>query len=166
METTFNPASSYRIRDEHGIYRLIPACELMESAKNHIESLFQTGVALTSPCATRDYLQVLLSDSEHEVFYAIWLNSQNQVIHAGEMFRGTIDGAAVYPREIVKEALAYNAARVIFAHNHPSGSGEPSLADKHITERLVEALKLVDVQVLDHLVIGQAIVSFAERGML
>jgi DNA repair protein RadC len=122
---------------------------------------------LASPQVTRDYLIVALADRQHEVFCIIYLNSQHQVMALEEMFRGTIDGAAVYPREVVKAALAHNAAAVIFAHNHPSGVATPSNADRRITERLVSALALVDIRVLDHVIVaGGTTYSFAEEGLL
>lgn len=96
----------------------------------------------------------------------MFLDNRHRVITFEEMFRGTIDGASVYPREVVKAALQHNAAAVIFAHNHPSGVAEPSQADQAITKRLIEALLLVDVRVLDHLVVGEQVVSFAERGLI
>lgn len=100
------------------------------------------------------------------MFCVAFLDTRHGVIKFEEMFRGTIDGASVYPREVVKAALACNASAVIFAHNHPSGVSEPSLADQAITRRLKDALELVDIRVLDHLVIGTEITSFAERGLL
>ena len=103
---------------------------------------------------------------EHERFCAIWLDNRHRVIRFDELSRGTIDGASVYPREVVKAALSVNAAACIFAHNHPSGISEPSQADERITRRLRDALALVDIRVLDHIVIGQTSVSFAERGLL
>jgi DNA repair protein RadC len=104
---------------------------------------------------------------EHEVFGAIFLDSQHAILSFDLLFRGTIDSATIYPREVVKQALSYNAAAVIFVHNHPSGSAEPSEADKRITERLVNALTVLDIRVLDHFVVGGAeVVSFAERGLL
>jgi DNA repair protein RadC len=122
--------------------------------------------AIASPAQTREYLQTLLGASEHEIFGALMLDNRNRVIAWREMFRGTIDGASVYPREIVKQALADNAAAVIFAHNHPSGRPEPSQADIRITERLNKALALVDIRVLDHVIIGEKTTSLAERGLI
>lgn len=111
--------------------------------------------------------KIAMTGKEHEVFFAAFLTSQHQVIAMEEIFRGTIDGAAVYPREVVKAVLNHNAAAVIFSHNHPSGICEPSQADKRITERLVEALRLIDVRVLDHIIIaGSKHYSFAEKGLL
>ena len=122
---------------------------------------------LDSPGAVRDYLRLSLADKEHEVFVVVLLDAQNRVLACEEMFRGTLTQASIYPREIVKSALAANAAAVIFAHNHPSGISEPSRADELLTQQLKAALALVDVKVLDHFVIaGDEFVSFAERGLL
>jgi DNA repair protein RadC len=121
----------------------------------------------TSPNATRDYLCLQLSERQHEVFCCLFLDGQHRLIEYQELFVGTIDGCSVYPREVVKAALKVNAAAVIFAHNHPSGVAEPSVADQRITERLKEALALLDIRVLDHFIVGDnTIVSFAERGLL
>jgi DNA repair protein RadC len=123
--------------------------------------------ALSSPEAVRDYLRILLHDRGHEVFVVVFLDAQNRVIASEELFRGTLTQTSVYPREVVKEALAHNAAAVMFAHNHPSGVTEPSRADELLTQALKQALALVDVAVLDHFVIaGSGSVSFAERGLL
>lgn len=122
---------------------------------------------LTSPMIVRQYLRFAIEAKEHEVFVAIFLDTQHRVIESVELFRGTIDQSSVYPREVVKEAFKHNAAAVIFAHNHPSGQPEPSAADRKITERLKEALGTLDIRVLDHLVVGAGdIVSFAERGII
>lgn len=126
----------------------------------------QPGAALTSPAATSQYLKLTIASLEHEVFVMLALNSQHQVLATETLFRGTIDGTSVYPREVVKAALRHNAAAVIFAHNHPSGMAEPSQADIRITERLRAALALIDVRVLDHLVVGRTVTSLAERGLL
>lgn len=125
------------------------------------------GVALTSPTATRLYIQTLVQTKEHEVFGVIFMDNQNKVIVAEELFRGTIDSASVYPREVVKRTLELNSAALIFYHNHPSGEPEPSRNDRSLTERLIAALRLVDVRVLDHIVAcSEGTVSFAERGYL
>jgi len=127
----------------------------------------QMGPALANPRATREFLRARLRDRDHEVFCCLFLDNRHRVICFDEVFRGTIDGASVHPREVVKLALARNAAAVILAHNHPSGIAEPSQADELITGRLREALALVDIRVLDHIVVGDgACVSFAERGLL
>lgn len=129
--------------------------------------LREPGVALCSPNAVRDYLALLLGDLEHEVFAAVFLDAQNRVIATEELFRGTLTQTAVYPREVVKRALALNAASVIFAHNHPSGVEEPSTADRWLTDQLKTALAMVDVRTLDHFVIaGRRYASFMELGWL
>ena len=124
-------------------------------------------VTLTSPQAVRDYLKLLLYDRQHEVFVALFLDSQHRLIAAEELFRGTLAQTSVYPREVVKAAIGYNAAAVIFAHNHPSGVAEPSRADELLTQALKQALALVDIRTLDHFVVGGTnIASFAERGLI
>jgi DNA repair protein RadC len=139
----------------------------LELARRHYQQLMTAGSALSNPRATREFLRVRLRDLPHEVFCCVYLDNRNRVIGFEELFRGTIDGASVHPREVVKEALARNAAAVILAHNHPSGIPEPSQADELITRRLKDALSLVDIRVLDHLVVGDAVCeSFAERGLL
>ena len=123
--------------------------------------------ALTSPGAVRDYLRLTLAGREYEVFMALFLDAQNRVLAAEEMFRGTLTQTSVYPREVVKTALRHNAAAVIFAHNHPSGVAEPSRADEMLTQSLMQALALVDIKVLDHFIVaGTNTLSFAERGLL
>jgi len=123
--------------------------------------------ALTSPTAVRDYLRLLLHDRPHEVFVAVFLDSQNRLLAAEELFRGTLAQTSVYPREVVKTALACNAAAVIFCHNHPSGVAEPSRADELLTQALKQALALVDIRTLDHFVVaGNQLTSFAERGLI
>jgi DNA repair protein RadC len=125
------------------------------------------GMALTSPQVTKNYLKLQLVEKYQEVFACLFLDNQHRVIDYSELFFGTIDGASVHPREVVRAAINHNAAAVILAHNHPSGIAEPSRADTQITRRLVDALGLIDVRVLDHLVIGDGEpVSFAERGLI
>ena len=127
----------------------------------------RAGASLTSPASVRDYLRLLLSDKEHEVFVALFLDAQHRIVMVDEMFRGTLTQTSVYPREVVKAALRANAAAVIFAHNHPSGVAQPSAADELLTRNLREALTLVDVKVLDHFIIaGGSALSFAEKGLL
>ena len=131
-----------------------------------VEEMQQRNV-LSSPQAVRDYLRVTLAGLEHEVFMALFLDAHHRVIASEELFRGTLTQAAVYPREDVKRALAHNAAAVILAHNHPSGVAEPSRADELLTRTLRDALTLIDARVLDHFIVaGNAVVSFAERGLL
>jgi DNA repair protein RadC len=132
-----------------------------------LENHFKKESVLSSPEMTRSYLMSKLANYEQEVFSCIYLDNRHQVIEYEELFFGTIDGASVYPREVVKRCLYHNAAAVIFAHNHPSGVAEPSQADERITIRLKESLALVDIRVLDHIIIGGAdTVSLAERGLL
>jgi DNA repair protein RadC len=122
---------------------------------------------LTSPDAVRDYLRLSLSALPHEAFMALFLDSQHRLVAADELFRGTLAQTSVYPREVVKAALACNAAAVIFAHNHPSGVAEPSRADELLTTALKQALALVDIRTLDHFIVaGHRVISFAERGLL
>jgi len=140
---------------------------VLEMAKRHLFESIKRGDVLCSPEETRRYLAAELQTYPHEVFACLFLDNRNRVIAFEKMFYGTIDGASVYPREVVRMALKKNAAAIIFAHNHPSGVAEPSEADRHLTRKLQDALALVDVRVLDHLVIGDGeSVSFAERGLI
>ena len=140
---------------------------VVQQALAWLEGQVQRGDALTSPQAVRSYLRLRLGARPHEVFAVVFLDAQNQVIDIQELFRGTLTQTSVYPREVVIEALARNAAAVILAHNHPSGTAEPSRADQALTQTLKSALALVDVRVLDHFVVTRSgIVSFAERGLL
>lgn len=139
----------------------------LELARRHYQEALQTGPALSSPHATRDFLVARLRDRPYEVFCCLHLDNRHRLIAFDELFRGTIDGASVHPREVVKQALARNAAAVILAHNHPSGVAEPSQADELITQRLKESLALVDIRLLDHLIVGDVTcISFAEKGLL
>lgn len=140
---------------------------VMEMARRVMDEPLREGEPLRSPEDTRAYLRSRLGTYPHEVFSGLFLDNRHRVIRYQELFNGTIDGAAVYPREVVRQALEYNAAAVIFAHNHPSGVAEPSQADISLTRRLKEALSLVDIRVLDHMVVGHGeVISLAERGLL
>ncbi|MCB1772340.1 MAG: DNA repair protein RadC [Gammaproteobacteria bacterium] len=140
---------------------------VLEMGRRHLFETVERGDALSSPQQTARYLQARLRDYPYEVFAVLFLDNRHRVIAFEELFRGTIDGASVHPREVVRRALALNAAAVILSHNHPSGVAEPSQADRRITERLRDALQLVDVRVLDHLVVGDGeCFSFAESGLL
>jgi DNA repair protein RadC len=140
---------------------------VIEAALALLEQRARYGSALTSPSAVRDYLRLSINSREHEVFVCVWLDAQHRVIKFEEMFRGTLAQTSVYPREVLKAALANNAAAVIFAHNHPSGVAQPSMADEMLTRDLREALNLVDVKVLDHFIVaGSQAISFAQRGLL
>lgn len=140
---------------------------VLELGRRHLLQNLQRDNVLTSPERTRHYLTSHLRACQQEVFLCLFLDSRHAVIVCEELFYGTIDGASVYPREVVKRALKHNAAALILAHNHPSGVAEPSQADVRITERLKAALALVDIRVLDHMVVGDGeVVSMAERGLL
>ncbi len=139
----------------------------LELGRRYLEARLVRGDALASPEDTRRYLQARLRAHPYEVFACLFLDNRHRVISCEEMFRGTIDGTSVHPRTIVQRALSLNAAALIAAHNHPSGVSEPSQADRSLTRRLQEALGLVDIRLLDHLVIGDGeTASFAERGWL
>jgi DNA repair protein RadC len=154
-------------RDERGEFSPASTDAVIASAKMHMSRRVRRGTTLSSPRATRDFLSLKLGSLDHEVFALIFLDKRHRVISYLEMFRGTIDGASVHPREVVKEALKQNAAAVILAHPHPSGVAEPSQADEFITNRLKEALGLIDVRVLDHIIIaGADSTSMAERGLI
>ncbi len=141
--------------------------QTIKRALKILDARMRNAPALSSPSSVRDYLRILLHDRGHEVFVVVFLDAQHRVIASEELFRGTLTQTSVYPREVVKAALAHNAAAVVFAHNHPSGVTEPSRADELLTQTLKQALALVDVKVLDHFVIaGSGSVSFAERGLL
>ncbi|WP_174626794.1 JAB domain-containing protein [Candidatus Methylobacter favarea] len=149
------------------VLRPVSTEEILAMARKLIQRRFARGKALTTPALTREFLMLELALLEREVFYCLFLDNRHRVITAECCFQGTIDGAMVYPRELVKRALALNAKALILAHNHPSGLAEPSQADRAITRRLIEALGLVEVKVLDHFIIGGAEqFSFAEHGLL
>jgi DNA repair protein RadC len=155
------------VREVNGEYRPAHADEVLQHARRVLSRRVRRGATMGSPQAVKDYLRLEIGVLEHEVFCVLFLDAQHRVIALRQMFRGTVAQTAVYPREVVKEALALNAASVILAHNHPSGSPEPSRADEHLTQTLKATLALVDVRVLDHFVVGsESIVSFAERGLL
>ncbi|MBT3022405.1 MAG: DNA repair protein RadC [Candidatus Thiodiazotropha sp. (ex Lucina aurantia)] len=140
---------------------------VLEMARRYLHEQLETSGSLTAPEQTQDYLRARLRHYAYEVFSCLFLDNRHRVIRYEELFRGTIDGANVHPREVVRRALELNAAALIFAHNHPSGMAEPSRADRQITQRLKDALALVDIRVLDHIVIGEGeAVSLAERGMI
>ena len=142
--------------------------EIIDRALNIIEERLQKPeVAFTQASLASSYLKLKMAGLEHETFQVMFLNSQHELISLKELFRGTVDAASVYPREVVKATLQFNAAAVILSHNHPSGHPEPSQADKRITQRLVDALNLIDVRVLDHIVVGGTdSYSFAEHGLM
>jgi DNA repair protein RadC len=140
---------------------------IKEMSLRGLKEELQRGDALNSPRAVRDYLQLLLGARQQEVFLVLFLDTQHRVIASEVLFNGTLSQTSVYPREVVKRALAHNAAAVILAHNHPSGVAEPSQSDQLLTDALKQALNLVDVRVLDHFIVGTGtILSFAERGLM
>lgn len=154
------------VNAKHG-FRAASFEEILAGARHALSLRMRKGSALTSPKAAQDYLMMRLAAREHEVFTILFLDTRHRLIDCLDMFRGTIDGASVHPREVVKEALKRNAAAVILSHNHPSGVAEPSQADEIITTRLRDALALVDIRVLDHLIVaGDVVTSLAERGVL
>ncbi|AXV99176.1 DNA repair protein RadC (plasmid) [Ralstonia solanacearum] len=164
---SFSPDTSLMARDQLGRYQLATADQILEAARLVIDCKMPCGAQLGSPAVVKEFLQVKFAGFEHEVFAVLLLDAQHRLIAYVEMFRGTIDCTAVYPREVVKEALRHNAAAVLFAHNHPSGYPEPSAVDKALTQRLKEALALIDVRTLDHIVVaGTKATSFSERGLL
>lgn len=180
MNTVLSPESSQRelfpltVMPRHSC--LLPATSVLtpyaqrtiRRAINLLDKyLRQPGIAFTSSTTARDWLRLLLAGQEREVFMVLYLDSQHCLLESETLFAGSINHVQVHPREVVKSALRFNAAAVVLAHNHPSGDPEPSQCDRNITGRLKEALALVDVNTLDHLVIGsEGIVSFAERGWI
>ncbi|MGI9026663.1 MAG: RadC family protein [Burkholderiaceae bacterium] len=159
--------SSLLVRDVAGDYRPANAEEVLQAAQRVLHQQLRAGESLTSPELVRDFLRVKLGTLEHEVFAVLMLDVQHRLIEYVELFRGTVGQTPVYPREVVKEALARNAAALVLVHNNPSGLAEPSRADELLTQKLRAALELVDVRVLDHLIVaGNTILSFSERGLL
>lgn len=158
------------IQDSGGMYRVsdpVTEDQVIRLANDILKSRLLTTDVLSSPVLTRQFLQTKLAPYNREVFAVLFLTAQHQVIKYEEMFQGTLDGAAVYPREIVKRALEVNAAAIILSHQHPSGKSDPSAADRRITERIVSAMSLVDIRVLDHIIVGCTdTYSFAENGVL
>ena len=160
-------AAALLVRDVDGQYRPARDDEVLHQARRVLSQRVRRGATMSSPQAVKDYLRLEIGALEHEVFCVLFLDAQHRIIALKQMFRGTVTQTSVYPREVVKEALAVNAAAVILAHNHPSGAVEPSRADEFLTQTLKTALALVDVRVLDHLVVaGVDVVSFAERGLV
>lgn len=168
MSHVSSPAeSSLLVRDARGRYYSATADQILSAARQVVDRKMRRGANFGSPTEVKAYLCAKLAGLDHEVFAVLFLDNRHRLIEYVEMFRGTLDGASVHPREVVKEALRFNAAAVILAHPHPSGNPEPSQADKLITRQLTEALALIEVRVLDHFVVGgNDTVSFAERGLL
>lgn len=150
-----------------GAAKFVELSASLELGRRYLESRLQRGQPLASPVDTRRYLESRLKGYPQEVFACLFLDNRHRVICFEEMFHGTIDGASVHPREVVRRALSHNAAAIIVTHNHPSGVAEPSRADRALTRRLQDAAALIDVRLLDHVVVGDGeTVSFAERGWL
>ncbi|MEO6745728.1 MAG: DNA repair protein RadC [Caldimonas sp.] len=155
------------VEELEGTYRLANTDEVIGSALAMVSRRYRSGTTLAAPQAAREYLALRLGTLEHEVFACIFLDAQNRIIEYVELFRGTVTQTAVYPREVVKEALRRNAVALVLVHNHPSGCGEPSRADEYLTQTLKAALALVDVRILDHIIVGGIhLTSLAERGLL
>lgn len=150
-----------------GMATYVQCQAVLEIARRHYAEQLGERDNFTSPEHVREYLQASLRDRQSEVFCVLFLDNRHRLISFEECFNGTIDGASVYPREIVRKAIHHNAAAVILAHNHPSGIAEPSQADVALTIRLKDALGLVDVRVLDHFIVGDGLpISFSERGLM
>lgn len=150
-----------------GVAKFVQLQAVIEISRRYLSESIKRHDLCNDSSQVKRYLYAKLLDKPHEVFLGLFLDSQHRLIACEEMFNGTIDSAQIYPREVVKRVLYYNAAAIIFAHNHPSGVAEPSQADQQITRCLIEALALIDVKVLDHIVVGdQEIISMAERRML
>jgi DNA repair protein RadC len=159
--------SAFRLIAGLGDAKYAQVQAVLEMSRRALRETLDRGAALSSPRHVRDYLRLTLQGRPHEVFVAVFLDAQNRVLGVEELFRGTLTQTSVFPREIVKRALHYNAAAIIFAHNHPSGVAEPSRADEALTQTLKHTLALIEVKVLDHFVVGaDAAMSFAERGLL
>jgi DNA repair protein RadC len=154
------------LRGSNNRYRVADEDEVIFEAIQIYNRTFSKGEALTCADKAKDCIKLKLAPFEHEVFVCLFLDNQHRLIACEELFRGTIDSASVYPREVVKVALQHNAAALIIAHNHPSGISEPSQADKVITDKLKAALALIDIRVLDHFIVGETVYSFSEHGLL
>jgi DNA repair protein RadC len=161
-----NTRSNNRINTQYPPHQTSNLNQLLKQAAEALAQKYKREGSFTNPENVKEYLKLKLGCHDREVFALMLLDNQHQLIQFNELFFGTIDAASVYPREVVKAALNANAAAVILAHNHPSGIAEPSLADRQITTKLIDALQLIDVRVLDHIVVGEQCVSFAERGWI
>jgi DNA repair protein RadC len=158
------------VRDVLGQYRFnqvhVDEPTVLAAAEDILRRRLERMGKITAPQDASEFARARIGGLDHEEFHAMWLDNRHRIIDCDRLFNGTIDGAQVHPREIVRTAIRRNAAAVIFFHNHPSGIAEPSAADRAITRRLVDALALIDIRVLDHLVVGERVTSFAERGLL
>jgi DNA repair protein RadC len=154
------------VRDLIGDYRPATPQEILAAARSVINHRYKRGASVNAPSSVEEYFFQKLSVKEREVFAALFLDQKNQIIAYEELFFGTINSASVHPRIVVQKALEHNAAAVIVAHNHPSGQADPSDADRWITRRLIDALELVDVRLLDHFVVGKKCASLAALGFM
>ena len=159
--------ASLLVRDGRGRYLPASADQILDAARRVIDQKMRRGAEFSSPETVKEYLRTKLAGFDHEVFAVLFLDARHRLIEYVEMFRGTIDGAEVHPREVVRRALGHNAAAVIIGHNHPSGCSDPSAADRAVTARLKQALALVEIRLLDHFVVGDGEpVSMAARGLV
>jgi DNA repair protein RadC len=155
------------VADPTGNYMPAKDSQVIEAATAAVGRALRRGIKFSSPAVARKYLPAMLGALEHEVFCIAHLDKRHRLIAFEEMFRGTIDGASVFPREVVKSALSHNSSALMLVHNHPSGVSEPSTADELITKRLQEALALVDIRIIDHCIVAaDKVFSFAEQGMI
>ncbi|WP_202841510.1 RadC family protein [Luteimonas saliphila] len=153
------------VRDSKRRYQLANADQILEAARRMVDQRMQRGTSFLDPSIARGFFRDKLAGLEREVFVAAFLDTRHRLVHYAELFQGTIDGAEVHPRVIVREALMCNSAAILASHNHPSGNPEPSAADRAVTARLKQALALVDIRLLDHIIVGgNATLSLAERG--
>ena len=166
MKKSAISTATLMVLEASGEYRPATPKEILAAAKSAVGYIYGRGSLFTSPQAAREFLTAKLAGRESECFAVLFLDNRNKLIEYREMFYGTIDASAVYPREVLKAALELNAASVLLAHNHPSGETEPSMADQRITARLKDALAMVEIRVLDHFIVGRNVLSFAERGLL
>ena len=140
--------------------------DVLAAAEGILKGRLERLGSLTNPTDATDYLRMRLGSLPHEEFHVLWLDNRHRIIDCQKLFTGTVDGASIYPREVVRAALSVNASAAIFAHNHPSGIAEPSAADRNITNELRDALRLIGVRILDHIVVGAECVSMANRGLM
>ena len=166
MATINHTDITLKIEDQNGTYRVASSEEIIKAAHVAINHRFCQGKAITAPADSQEFLKLRLAHLEHEVFAVLWLDNRHRVLAFEELFRGTIDGSSVHPREVAKSALEHNAAACILAHNHPSGISDVSTADKTITSKLKDTLSLIEVRVLDHIIVGKNCLSMAEQGLL
>jgi DNA repair protein RadC len=154
-----------KVKEANGRYRVAVAAEVLAAAEGLLSGMIMGTVLMNRPEAVESYLKVKLAGLEHEVFGCLFLDASHKLLEYSELFRGTVNQTAVYPREVIKAALAINSSAVIFVHNHPSGAAEPSRADELLTENLRKALLMIGVEVLDHLIVARTtVVSMARRG--